>query len=179
MKAYLSSSTAADCGRCLYPPRRFLTYGWDREPGPVRKSTPLKQAVPGRKMTAQLALPSREELIAFIGGEAAPNGEQAARPRDQARHRPRLRRQGRRESRTETLIKDLQNEGAIARGRKALTPGRLPAIVVADIAERDRDGELVARPVEWNGDGRRRESWSAARARSAKPAPRRASARAC
>ena len=31
--------------------------------------------------------------------------------------------------------------------------GRLPAIVVADVAERDRDGELIAKPVEWDEDG--------------------------
>jgi len=31
--------------------------------------------------------------------------------------------------------------------------GRLPAMVVADIVERDRDGDLIARPVEWNEEG--------------------------
>jgi ribonuclease R len=52
------------------------------------------------------------------------------------------------------LIKDLQNEGAIAHGRKALqVQGRLPSIVVAQVAERDRDGELIAKPLEWDEDG--------------------------
>ncbi len=52
------------------------------------------------------------------------------------------------------LIKDLQAEGAVARGRKALTvQGRLPSLVVADIAELARDGELIAKPAEWTGDG--------------------------
>jgi ribonuclease R len=51
------------------------------------------------------------------------------------------------------LIKDLQAEGAVARGRKALTvQGRLPSLVVADVSERDRDGELIAKPVEWDSD---------------------------
>ena len=52
------------------------------------------------------------------------------------------------------LIKDLQAEGAVARGRKALiVQGRLPSLIVADIAELARDGELIAKPIEWTGDG--------------------------
>jgi ribonuclease R len=52
------------------------------------------------------------------------------------------------------LIKDLQGEGRIGRGRKALQiQGRLPSLVVADIVERDRDGELIAKPAEWGEDG--------------------------
>ena len=40
------------------------------------------------------------------------------------------------------------------RGRKVLArQGALPAMVVAEIVERDRDGELIARPVEWNEPG--------------------------
>ncbi len=60
------------------------------------------------------------------------------------------------EAKTElkVLIKDLQNEGAIARGRKTLQiQGRLPSLVVADLAERDHDGELIAKPAEWDEDG--------------------------
>ena len=100
------------------------------------------------------ALPSREELIAFIGGEAAPNGEQPparVTKRDIARA---FGVKGEAKADLKLLIKDLQNEGAIARGRKALqVKGRLPAIVVADVTERDRDSELVAKPAEWDGDG--------------------------
>ena len=40
------------------------------------------------------------------------------------------------------------------RGRKVLQrKGALPAMVVADIVERDRDGEPIARPVDWTGAG--------------------------
>ena len=99
-------------------------------------------------------MPSRDELIAFIGGSPAPNGE---KPPARVTKRDIARAFGvKGEAKTELklLIKDLQNEGAIARGRKALqVQGRLPAIVVADIAERDRDGELVAKPVEWDEEG--------------------------
>jgi len=98
-------------------------------------------------------LPSREEVIAFIGGAPAPNGERApaqVTKRDIARA---FGVKGEAKAELKLLIKDLQAEGAVAHGRKALTAqGRLPSLVVADIAEKDRYGELIAKPVEWNGD---------------------------
>jgi len=92
--------------------------------------------------------------MAFIGGAPAPNGERAparVTKRDIARA---FGVKGEAKAELKLIIKDLQAEGAVARGRKALTvQGRLPSLVVADIAERDRDGELVAKPIEWSGDG--------------------------
>ena len=91
--------------------------------------------------------------MAFIGGAPAPNGERAparVTKRDIARA---FGVKGEAKAELKLLIKDLQAEGAVARGRKALTvQGRLPSLVVADIAELDRDGELIAKPVEWTGD---------------------------
>ena len=99
-------------------------------------------------------MPSREALIAFIGGAPAPNGEKPparVTKRDIARA---FGVTGAAKAELKVLIKDLQNEGAIARGRKALhAQGMLPSIVVADVAERDRDGELIAKPVEWDDEG--------------------------
>ena len=92
--------------------------------------------------------------MAFIGGEAAPNGAQPparVTKRDIAKV---FGVKGSAKAGLKLLIKDLENEGAIARGRKALqVTGRLPPIVVADVAERDRNGDLVARPAEWEGEG--------------------------
>ena len=49
------------------------------------------------------------------------------------------------------MLKELEAEGAIERRRKQLhKPGQLPAVVLADIASRDSDGELIASPVEWD-----------------------------
>ena len=96
-------------------------------------------------------LPSREELIAYIGGAPAPNGE---RPPARVTRRDIARAfgvKGEAKSELKLLIKDLEAEGAIARGRGAFQPeGRLPSIVVAEIAARDRDGELIAKPAEWD-----------------------------
>jgi ribonuclease R len=121
----------------------------------LRKSSPPRRAAaPAAPRSYASTLPSREELIAFIGGDVAPNGE---KPPARVTKRDIARAFGvKGEDKTELklLIKDLQAEGAVARGRKALTvKGRLPSLVVADIAERDRDGELIAKPAEWNDDG--------------------------
>ena len=49
------------------------------------------------------------------------------------------------------LIKDLEDEGAIAKRGKALQrTGVLPPVVLGEITGRDREGELVAKPVEWD-----------------------------
>ena len=99
------------------------------------------------------ALPTREDVIAYIGGAPAPNGERApaqVTKRDIARA---FGVKGEAKAELKLLIKDLQANGAVAHGRKALSvEGRLPSLVVADIAEKDRYGELIAKPVEWTGD---------------------------
>ena len=146
----------------------------------MRKSPPPRRAAaPAVSRSHASALPSREELIAFIGGEAAPNGE---RPPARVTKRDIARAfgvKGGAKTELKLLIKDLQAEGAVAHGRKALTiQGRLPSLVVADIAERDRDGELIARPAEWGEEGpaprilvRRSRAKRASGKRDSAPAP--------
>jgi ribonuclease R len=53
------------------------------------------------------------------------------------------------------VLKELESEGSIERRRKSLhKAGLLPTVVLAEIFSRDRDGDLLAVPVEWNaGDG--------------------------
>jgi len=99
-------------------------------------------------------LPSREALLAFLSGGAAPNGvKPPARvsKRDVARA---FGIKGEQRTALKLLLKDLEGDGEIRRGRKVLSrQGRLPAMVVADIFERDRDGDLIARPVDWAESG--------------------------
>jgi ribonuclease R len=50
-----------------------------------------------------------------------------------------------------TLLRELSEEGHLTRQRKRLHhAGTLPPVVVADIISRDRDGELIAVPSEWD-----------------------------
>ncbi|MGA2044452.1 MAG: ribonuclease R, partial [Roseiarcus sp.] len=93
-------------------------------------------------------------MLAFIAGEPAPGAD---RPPARVTKREIARAfgvRGDQKGALKLLIKDLEADGAIARGRKTLRPqGRLPAMVVVDVTERDRDGELIARPSEWAEDG--------------------------
>lgn len=146
----------------------------------MRKSAPLKRAAATVERHRAAPLPSRDELIAFISGEAAPHGEQPparVTKRDIARA---FGVKGAAKADLKLLIKDLQNEGAIAGGRKALqAPGRLPTIVVADVTEHGRDGGSSEGPQNGTGTARRRVSSSAARAATGRMRRRHASARAC
>ena len=49
------------------------------------------------------------------------------------------------------MLRELPDDGQIERRRKKLHhAGTLPHVVVADITDRDRDGELIAVPTEWD-----------------------------
>jgi ribonuclease R len=53
------------------------------------------------------------------------------------------------------LLRELAKEGAIAPAghRRFSPPGRLPDQMVVRVTGTDRDGDAVARPVDWTGDG--------------------------
>jgi ribonuclease R len=87
--------------------------------------------------------PSREQLLAFISGQG---GE--VNKRDIVRAF-RLDAVGKRE--LNAMLRELRDEGRLGRRRRRLhVPGELPAVVVAEIFERDEDGELLAAPAEWD-----------------------------
>ncbi len=49
------------------------------------------------------------------------------------------------------MLRELADEGAIERRRRKLHhPGILPSTVLADVTERDSDGDLIAMPDEWD-----------------------------
>ncbi len=54
------------------------------------------------------------------------------------------------------LLKELEADGAIERGRKRrfARPGALPEVTVIEVTGTDSDGELLARPVAWEEEGR-------------------------
>ena len=118
-------------------------------------------------------------MIAFIGGAPAPNGERAparVTKRDIARA---FGVKGEAKAELKLLIKDLQAEGAVAHGRKALTvQGRLPSLVVADIAETRprRRTDREARRMDRRDAGAAHSSSAAQRANATARRPR-ASAR--
>ena len=88
-------------------------------------------------------LPDREALLAFIRSE---NGKVGKREIARA-----FNIKGDARIALKRLLKDLESEGVVdRRGKRIGRPGRLPPVVLADITARDRDGDLVAMPVEWD-----------------------------
>ena len=90
-----------------------------------------------------VGLPSREDVVAFIGTHKGKAGvREIARAfglknadRASLRH----------------MLRELGDEGVVERRRKKLHhAGTLPSVVLTDITERDRDGELIAVPTEWD-----------------------------
>ena len=93
--------------------------------------------------------PSRADVLAFLAGEAAPNGKRPparVSKRDLARA---FRVKGEAKGALKTMLRDLEQEGAVKRGRKTLSrQGVLPAMLVADIVERTAEGAFLAAPAE-------------------------------
>jgi ribonuclease R len=88
-------------------------------------------------------LPSREEVVAFISNQTGKVGK-----REIARA---FNIQGGDRIWLKQMLKDLETEGVVdRRSRKIHKAGQLPPVVLADIKTRDRDGELVAEPAEWD-----------------------------
>jgi ribonuclease R len=89
------------------------------------------------------SLPSREELLAFIREHAGKVGTREIARAFGAKNADR--------AALKRMLRDLAEGGHIERHRKRLHgAGTLPPVVLADITGRDSDGELLARPTEWD-----------------------------
>jgi ribonuclease R len=88
-------------------------------------------------------LPSKEEVLAFIGSRSGKVGRrEIARAFSVA--------PGERAALT-ALLRELSDDGTVERRRKKLhRAGHLPSTVLADVNARDADGELIAEPTEWD-----------------------------
>jgi ribonuclease R len=95
------------------------------------------------KSAAGPALPSREDLMAFISNAAGKVGKREIAAAFDIKGGDRIW--------LKQMLKDLETQGLVDRRRKSVhKAGRLPPVVLADIKSRDRDGELVAEPAEWD-----------------------------
>ncbi len=113
-----------------------------------RKALPPK-AKPG---PAPKALPTRDEVLAFIAREKAAAKAAAGSIPAKIGKREIARAFGITGSDRiglKQILKELESEGEIERrGRTLHKAGALPDVVLADVATRDRDGDLIAEPVE-------------------------------
>jgi ribonuclease R len=91
----------------------------------------------------QSRLPSREELAAFIRERSGKVGAREIARAFGAKNADR--------AALNRMLRELADAGEIDRRRKRLRhPGTLPPVVLADVTGRDADGELLARPTEWD-----------------------------
>jgi len=89
------------------------------------------------------ALPSREELLAFIGTHKGKAGVREIARAFGLKNNDR--------AALKTALRELGDAGKVERRRKKLHhAGTLPAVVLADVTERDADGEFIAVPTEWD-----------------------------
>ncbi|WP_084572679.1 ribonuclease R [Methylocapsa aurea] len=122
-----------------------------RKPSGASKPGQDSSAQEGAASTADRPLPSRDEIIAFIAREREAAGDKTPAKIGKREIARAFAIKGSDRIPLKRMLKELEAEGAIERRRKSLhRPGALPAVVLADIFSRDRDGDLLAAPVEWD-----------------------------
>ncbi|MGP0095021.1 MAG: ribonuclease R [Xanthobacteraceae bacterium] len=88
-------------------------------------------------------LPTKDELVSFIGSHAGKVGTREIARAFGLKNADRVA--------LKQMLRELSDEGRVERRRKKLQhAGVLPSVVLADITQRDADGELVAVPTEWD-----------------------------
>ena len=91
------------------------------------------------------ALPSKAEVQAFISSQPGRVGTREIARAFGLKNAAR--------AELKDMLRDLADDGQIERRRKTLNkPGHIPSVVLAEIIGRDADGELLARPTEWDED---------------------------
>ena len=89
------------------------------------------------------APPTKADLLAFIGRQSGNVGTREVARAFGMKNADRIE--------LKRMLRELADEGQVDRRRKKLhRPGSLPHVVLADIVARDRDGELIAVPTEWD-----------------------------
>ncbi len=89
------------------------------------------------------ALPSKEELLAFIKTRSGKVGTREIARAFGLKNAAR--------AALKRMLRELSDSGAVeSRRRKLHRPGALPPVALADIVGRDSDGELIAVPAEWD-----------------------------
>lgn len=91
--------------------------------------------------------PTKDEVLAFIRESAAPVDRKEIARAFHIRGGERVA--------LKALLRELQAEGALERGgkRRVAPPGALPEVAVVEVTGTDSDGELLAKPAVWKGDG--------------------------
>ncbi|MEM1365235.1 MAG: RNB domain-containing ribonuclease, partial [Pseudomonadota bacterium] len=105
-----------------------------------------KKAV-SRKATKTKGLPSREAILDYLNTSPGGGGGK----REIGKH---FGVTGSNKIAFKALLRQMEDDGLIEKAGKRFVPaGQLPSVLVLDIIERDRDGDLIATPANWD-DGK-------------------------
>jgi ribonuclease R len=87
--------------------------------------------------------PSKEDILAFIAASPAKVGTREIARAFGLKNAMR--------AELKRMLREMADDGAVARqGKKLHQPGALASTVLADVTARDRDGDLIAIPDEWD-----------------------------
>ena len=116
-----------------------------RRPGTLRNRTTGSPVASNRKASpkaAARALPSKDEVLAFIRGAKGKVGNREIARAFGLKGSDRIE--------MKRLLREMTDEGKLLGNRKALKqPGHLPPVAVMEVVARDDEGELIAEPVVW------------------------------
>ena len=88
-------------------------------------------------------LPSKEDVLGFIGNQPGKVGTREIARAFGLKNADR--------AALKSMLRELTDDGRIERRRRSFHhAGALPSVVLADVVERDIDGEMIATPVEWD-----------------------------
>ena len=99
------------------------------------------------KQTKKVPLPTKQQILEFVRESPTPVGKREIARAFHIRGDDRVA--------LKALLKELSIDGDLdrGRGRKVSKPGALPDVAVVQIIETDPDGEIIARPLQWGGEG--------------------------
>lgn len=103
----------------------------------------LARAPRKKREGRSVGLPSREEILDFIGDSQSKVGKREIARAFSVKGTDRIA--------LKRLLKDMADDGLISGRRKNIRqPGKLPPVTVLEIVYRDSDGEFVAQPARWD-----------------------------
>ena len=98
-----------------------------------------------------VALPTRDDVLAFIKREREAAGDRGPAKIGKREIARAFNLKGANRIALKRLLKDLEGDGKVERRGKVLNAtGRLPPSLVVEVTGRDRDGDLVALPADWD-----------------------------
>lgn len=99
--------------------------------------------MPKSRTNKAAGLPSKEDILAFIGSHAGKAGKREIARAFGLNGPDRIA--------LKDMLRELAEEGRVEKRRSRLhRPGELPSVVLSDVVARDQDGELIAVPAEWD-----------------------------